>query len=296
MQDAANRIALIGFGEAAMAFARAWDAGIRARLVAFDIKTLDPATAEAKRRDYATLGVEGAARAEVAVGEADLLLSLVTADQALAAARAAAEALRFGAVYCDFNSAAPATKAAAARLIESAGGRYADVAVMAPVPPVGLAVPLLVSGPHGPAAAADLDALGFAPRVLAGPVGKASSVKMLRSVMVKGLEALSAECFLAAREAGIVDEVAAALDGVAGISDWPALADYNLERMLAHGLRRAAEMEEVAATIESLGLAAPMSRAAAEAQLSLGRLGIAPAPGLDAKRAQIARRRRERAA
>jgi 3-hydroxyisobutyrate dehydrogenase-like beta-hydroxyacid dehydrogenase len=259
----AETVTLIGFGEAGMAFAGAWRAPTRA----FDIKTDDPALAAAKRADYARAGVEGTDSLAEALAGARLIISLVTADQALAAAAAAARLIAPGALYCDFNSVAPQTKQEAARLVEAAGARYADVAVMAPVHPALLAVPLLVSGGD---ACAPLAALGFSPRRIEGPVGRASTIKMLRSVMVKGIEALTAECFLAAREAGVADEVAASLDASWPGTDWAARAAYNLGRIREHGLRRAAEMEEVAATLEGLGQGSDMARATAQVQRRLG--------------------------
>ena len=249
-----------------MAFASAWDAPVRA----YDIKTDDPAAAVAKRADYARHGADGAATLAEALAGAELVLSLVTADQALAAAEAAAACLAQGALYCDFNSVAPATKQAAAKAIEAAGGRYADVAVMAPVHPKCLAVPLLVSGPHATAAVAALEAVGFSPRLVEGPVGRASTVKLLRSVMVKGIEALSAECFLAARKAGVAEEVAASLDASWPGADWAARVDYNLGRIRDHGIRRAAEMEEAAKLLDELGQSSEMARATAAVQHRLG--------------------------
>jgi 3-hydroxyisobutyrate dehydrogenase-like beta-hydroxyacid dehydrogenase len=261
-----DHLALIGFGEAGMAFASAWDAPVRA----YDIKTDDPATAVAKRADYARHEATGTATLAEALAGADLVISIVTADQSLAAAEAAAPRLSPGALYCDFNSVAPGTKQAAARAIEAAGGRYADVAVMSPVHPARLAVPLLVSGPHAGAAIAALGAIGFSPAKVEGPVGQASTIKMLRSVMVKGIEALTAECFLAAREAGVAEAVAASLDASWPGTDWAARADYNLGRINAHGLRRAAEMDEAARTLEVLGLGSEMARATAAVQRRLG--------------------------
>jgi 3-hydroxyisobutyrate dehydrogenase-like beta-hydroxyacid dehydrogenase len=256
-------IALIGFGEAGMAFAGAW----RAQARAYDIKTDDPALAAAKRADYARTGIRGTDTLAEALEGAELIISLVTADQALAAAEAAAKSIGPGALYCDLNSVAPQTKQEAARLIEAARALYADVAVMAPVHPAGLAVPMLVSGADACPALADL---GFSPRRIDGPVGRASTIKMLRSVMVKGIEALTAECFLAARKAGVADEVAASLDASWPGAGWASRADYNLGRMRAHGLRRAAEMAEVAATLEGLGQASDMARATAEVQRRIG--------------------------
>jgi 3-hydroxyisobutyrate dehydrogenase-like beta-hydroxyacid dehydrogenase len=261
-----DHLALIGFGEAGMAFASQWDAPVRA----FDIKTRDPATAPAKRADYARWGTTGTPTLAEALAGAELVLSIVTADQALAAAEAAAACLGPGALYCDFNSVAPATKQAAAQAVEAAGGRYADVAVMSPVHPALLAVPMLVSGPHAGAAIAALTAIGFAPVKVKGPVGQASTIKMLRSVMVKGIEALTAECFLAARKAGVAEEVAASLDASWPGTDWAAKADYNLGRMHEHGVRRAAEMDEVARTLDQLGLGSEMARATALVQKRLG--------------------------
>ena len=259
----AGTVALIGFGEAGMAFAGA----LRADAAAYDIKTDDPAEAAAKRADYARFGVSGTGTLAEALAGAQLILSLVTADQALIVAAEAAPLLAPGALYCDFNSVAPQTKQAAARLIEGAGGLYADVAVMAPVHPAGLAVPLLVSGAD---ACTALSTLGFSPRRIEGPVGRASTIKMLRSVMVKGIEALTAECFLAARKAGVADEVAASLDASWPGANWAARADYNLRRMNEHGLRRAAEMKEAAATLEGLGEESEMARATASVQRRIG--------------------------
>lgn len=277
------RIAFIGFGEAAMAFAEHWGAEKSADIRAFDIKTGDPATAQAKQADYARHGVQGMATLAEATAEADVVISVVTADQALAAAEAAAATLKPGTLYCDFNSVAPQTKAAAASIIERAGERYVDVAVMAPVHPARLSVPLLVSGPHAIAACSNLSDLGFRPRHIEGPVGRASTIKMLRSVMVKGIEALTTECFLAAHAAGVIDEVAGSLGKSWPGVDWAAKADYNLERMMVHGLRRAAEMEEVAATLAGLGIDNAMTRSTVLKQRAIGTLALAAPDGLAPK-------------
>src|SRR5690606_20334542 len=106
---------------------------------------------------------------------------------------------------------APQTKQAAAKVIDGAGGRYVDVAVMAPVYPKRHLVPLLLAGPHAENAAETIKQLGMRPETTGTNIGDASSVKMLRSVMIKGFEALTAECFLAARRAGVEEAVLASL-------------------------------------------------------------------------------------
>ena len=292
-----DTLALIGFGEAATAFAPALFTRGR-RVKAFDIKTDAPPSAAAKRAQYALAGVTGCATLAEALEGAEAALSLVTADQALAVATSAAPHLGRDAFWFDLNSVAPDTKRQAARAVEAAGGRYVDVAVMAPVHPARAGAPLLVSGPHAEEAADGLRALGFTQvRVVEGEVGRASAIKMIRSIVVKGMEALSAECVLAASRAGVLDEVLASLDASPPPAGWAARADYNLERMLAHGLRRAAEMEEVVKTVQDLGDAAPMARATVERQRALGRLCLGLSPeGLPGKIAAILQARREEVA
>ena len=279
------RIALIGFGEAGRSFAEAGEWQRAAQV--FDIKTLDSASAVPMRDAYSACGVTGCDTLADALEGAQIILSLVTADQTPAAARAAAKFMSKGALFCDLNSVSPGAKQGNAAVIEAAGARYVDVAVMSPVQPAALAVPLLVSGPHAQDAADMLRSIGFTKVQISGEkIGDASATKMVRSVMVKGIEALTAEMLLAAQAAGVTDAVLASLGG-----DWAQKADYNLDRMLAHGTRRAAEMEEVVATLTELGIEPLMTRGTVVRQRALGAiLGDAPMPeGLDAKFALIDR-------
>ncbi|MEP7348700.1 MAG: DUF1932 domain-containing protein [Sphingorhabdus sp.] len=241
-------LTLIGYGEAGRTFARA--AGWEHQARVFDAKTDAPQTRAAMLADYDADGVTLCENPGDAVDASGIILSLVTADQALVAAKNAAQHVATGALFFDMNSVAPDTKRQAAKLIDAAGGRYVDVAVMAPVDPARLAVPLLLSGLFAEDGATALAAIGFSNvHVVAGDVGRASSIKMIRSIMVKGQEALTAEMMLAARTAGVVDEVLGSLG-----EGWREKADYNLERMKTHGMRRAAEMEEVAKTLSALGI------------------------------------------
>lgn len=268
----APRVALIGFGEAGESFARAgrWLGSARG----WDVLA-------ARRAAMADCGVEAGADAAAAIAGADCLLSLVTADAALAAARDYAPLLPEGALFLDMNSVSPDTKRAAA---EAIGAGYVDVAVMAPVDN-GLSVPVLLAGPQANRAQTMLSALGFTNvRVVGEEVGRASAIKLCRSVMVKGIEALTAEMVLAASEAGVLDEVLASLDASEKQQSWAKRADYNLDRMLVHGQRRSAEMDEACAMLRDLGLDPLMSAQTADRQYALGELGFAPPPdGLRAK-------------
>lgn len=274
-----GKVALIGFGEAGQALLAGWrTSALAARrpVAAFDIKTESPdeAVRAAKRQDYARTGVEGAATPGEALAGATVVFSTVTADQALAAARSAAAHMPPRAFYFDCNSCAPGTKREAARLIDAAGGRYVDLAVMAPVHPALHKTPMLMSGPHAEAAAEALAGLEMSAGRIAGEVGRASSIKMIRSVMMKGLEALVAECVLAGRRAGVADIVLESLDKTYPGFDWKRRSAYMLERAMTHGVRRAAEMREVARTVSDLGLSNVMSRGAVEWQQAIGDLRL----------------------
>jgi 3-hydroxyisobutyrate dehydrogenase-like beta-hydroxyacid dehydrogenase len=202
------------------------------------------------------------------------VLSLVTADRALEAAQACAPHLAAGALYVDGNSCAPQTKRAAAAAVEASGGCHIDLAIMAPIQPRGPRTPMLAAGPAVDRAVAMLEALGMAPRAAGTVVGQASAVKMCRSVMIKGMEALVAECLLAARAAGVEAAVLASLEASDPDIHWRERAAYALERVAVHGTRRAAEMHEVAATVAALGLPSAMSAATAEWQARIGALGL----------------------
>lgn len=244
-------VAFVGFGEAGERFARAgqW----RGHSSGWDLKP-------ERRALMADCGVETGGDAGTALANATVVLSLVTADAALAVTGQYAHLLPKGALWCDMNSVAPDTKRAAAEVVEAAGSRYVDVAVMAPVD-AELAVPLLLAGPHSQAAEQLLLMLGFSNVRLAGEnVGRASAIKMIRSVMVKGIEALSWECAAAAEAAGVYDEIVSSLDGSEKSQSWATRFAYNRERMEVHGLRRAAEMEESAKTLQSLGVEPIMTR------------------------------------
>jgi 3-hydroxyisobutyrate dehydrogenase-like beta-hydroxyacid dehydrogenase len=275
---ATGSIAFIGFGEAARAFLEGWrtQPGFSARVAAYDIKTDSPDSdvRAAKRADYARANVMGASSAPEAVAGADVVFSVVTADQAHEAAMAALPGLAKGALFLDCDSCAPQTKERTAIEVDAAGSRYVDVAVMAPVHPRLHRTPLLISGPHAKDAATALAALDMSAAIHDGPVGSSSAIKMIRSIMMKGLEALVCECVLAGRKAGVIETVLDSLDDTYPGFDWKKRSAYMLERVMTHGVRRAAEMREVTLTVDLLGLDGAMSRASVGWQQTIGDLGL----------------------
>jgi 3-hydroxyisobutyrate dehydrogenase-like beta-hydroxyacid dehydrogenase len=249
MKDARSEIiALVGFGEAGQHIA----SGLAAkglRIHAYDIRHNDPALVDAAKRS----GIEFFGSPSAVEG-ATLVFSLVTASSAVDAARTVAKHLKPGQTYIDFNSVSPATKRAVAEAIAVSGARFVEAAIMAPVPGLNEQVPLLLSAPGAEELAARLTKIGMKTEIAGDRIGDASLSKMLRSIFIKGIEALMLESLVAARHVGIeeriLDSVQKTLPGI----NWRELSAYNLERTATHGKRRTAEMFESAATVRELGL------------------------------------------
>ena len=265
------RVSFIGFGEAGQAIASGLrDAGIE-RVAAWDILFPEPAGARLKNAGEA-IGVRAASSAADVVRDSDMIISAVTAASSLDAARSVAPHLAGNPYYLDINSVSPGRKQETASLLGDRA-RYIDVAVVAAVHPARHRTPLLISGPHAEEIAPLLRELEMQLTVVSPETGSAAAIKMIRSVMIKGIEALTLECFLAAARAGVLEDVTASLKNNYPTLDWTKIADYNLERMASHGERRAAEMEESAATLRELGVEPIMVDSTVKRQREMGAIG-----------------------
>lgn len=272
-----RRLAVIGFGEAGRILAAGLAASGRFDVSAYDILVHDPAARGTMLAAAVERRVSMADSHRAAIAGARIIVSAVTAASSIDVAREAAACLAPGQIFADLNSVSPGTKRTSAQLIDDARGHYVDVAVMAPVPPYGLKVPILLGG----ASARDLVALlapaGMNLEVVADDVGTASAIKMCRSVMIKGIEALVVECMLGARRYGVEDRVLASLEETFPQMEWDKRADYLVSRVVVHGRRRAAEMREVAATLREAGVLPLMASATAECQDRIAELADAVA-------------------
>jgi len=146
---------------------------------------------------------------------------------------------------------------------------------MAPVAPYGHRVPMLLGGRAAAPFAELMKPFGMRLEVVASAtVGAASAVKMCRSILVKGLEALMCECVLGASRYGADDHVFASVNESFPGIDWKKLADYMIGRVVVHGERRASELEEVAQTLRAIGIQPIIVEAAARRQDSIAKLGV----------------------
>jgi 3-hydroxyisobutyrate dehydrogenase-like beta-hydroxyacid dehydrogenase len=258
-----RRIALIGFGEAGSILGGDLvKAGCQ--VTTYDLLLDQSASREAMRGKAQTLGVLPLDSLAAAVARVDLVISAVTAAAAGAVAAAAGAVLCQGQIFLDINSVAPSTKRAGSQAVEAAGADYVEAAVMAAVPPERLRVPMLLGGPRAAQLAPALNELGMRTSVISAEIGIASAVKMCRSIVIKGLEALTLESLMAARRLGAEQEVLASLAGTFPAMGWQGpLPDYLVSRVAEHGRRRASEMREVAVTLEEVGIEPTMALAAA---------------------------------
>jgi 3-hydroxyisobutyrate dehydrogenase-like beta-hydroxyacid dehydrogenase len=196
-----------------------------------------------------------------------LIISAVTAASSATVASQAAGLLTHSQIFLDINSVSPTTKRANAQAVEGSGADYVEAAVMAPVPPQRLAVPMLLGGRKAAMLAETLRALGMNTTAIAEEIGIASAVKMCRSIVIKGLEALTVECMLAARQFGAEQQVLTSLHNSFPHMGWSThLPDYLVSRVAEHGRRRAAEMREVARTLQDIDMQPIMASAIAERQ------------------------------
>ncbi|QCI65282.1 NAD(P)-dependent oxidoreductase [Phreatobacter stygius] len=259
-------LALIGFGEVGQTFARQWLARGDIAVAAYDILFANADRAATHRAVAGDIGVKAAASAALAAAGADIVVSAVTASAVLDVAAEAAAFLKPGQIFFDVNSASPTTKRRAAERVQATGAHYVEGAVMAPVAPYGIRVPILAGGPEAEHVAGRLNAIGMDVTAVATEHGRASAMKLCRSIMIKGIEALIVESAASAKAWSVEAEVFGSLTETFPSIDWPALAASMAERVARHGVRRAAEMREAAEMVADLGIDPALCRAVADAQ------------------------------
>ena len=268
-------IGFIGFGEAGSNIAKGLKSAGAMRIFAFDI---NPDNVRNRAEETRTPLVESN---RVLTESAEILFSTVTCARAKEAAEQTAPFLKPHHIYADLNSVSPALKQEIEKVVAPSGAGFVEAAVMSPVTPHGHRSPMLLGGKAATAFKELMMPLGMRLDVISETVGTASATKMFRSIIVKGLEALMLECVLAASPYGADERVFSSLsESFPGI-DWQRLANYMVGRVVVHGERRAREMEEVAATLHSLGIEPVMAEAAARRQDWCASLGISSQFGPD---------------
>jgi 3-hydroxyisobutyrate dehydrogenase-like beta-hydroxyacid dehydrogenase len=247
-----ERVGFVGFGEAASAFAQGLRAGGVGALWAYEPAQHGPfADVYARRAEAAQVTLVDD---PAPLAQAEVVVSAVTPEQAVAAARTVAPSLVAGQLYVDVNSCTPAMKREAARLVEARGARYVDVGMAGSIKLDGHRLPVYAAGPHAQEFADRFSPYGFRIRVLPGAIGQAAALKMIRGVVMKGMEALLVEMLLAAERAQIADAV---LESVANAYDATTFRDHANMLLTTHAIHAARRLDEVRMirdTIRELGV------------------------------------------
>jgi 3-hydroxyisobutyrate dehydrogenase-like beta-hydroxyacid dehydrogenase len=264
-----QQVAIIGFGEAGSIFAH--DLAVQGLNVSvFDILLNSKQERQPMLKKARACGVTATPGLKDCLHHVELVISAVTASSALDVAKETGPILGEDQLFIDINSVSPETKRQAAKYVERRRARFVEAAVMSAVPKHRLQVPMLLGGPHAFEAAERLQRIGMNAKPFSDQLGVASAVKMCRSVIMKGLEALVIESLFAARMYGAEDKVLESLAASYPGMGWEDhLPDYLISRVAEHGHRRAVELHEVAQTLENVGIKPVMALATAERQEQL---------------------------
>lgn len=283
-------IALLGFGEAGSAIARGLcaEGGWRGmprpgdnaprRLIAIDTALDQDARGLALGKAARVLDVAIEGTYGEALRDADLVICAVPGEHALAAAQSAAPLLKPGAHYLDLCTVTGRMSDEDRAAIEAGGATYIDIAVMGGFFKQGIKAPMLAAGQAVEPVVAWMNDNGFEVRVLGPRPGSASSVKMLRSVLIKGVEALGVEALVTAQRQGILEEVLDCL----GDADQMPFRDFIamlVQTHIVHAHRRWEEMGLVGRTLRETGVDPLMTEAIERSHRRTVDAAIAPADG-----------------
>jgi 3-hydroxyisobutyrate dehydrogenase len=247
------KIAIIGAGEVGRTYARAVAAQSVHRAV-----LCDPRPSKETLHVVAEAGLELHRQTGTWLADADRVWLCVTGDLALSVCRDLLPRLRPGTVVVDLTTAAPGDKRSAFDLAAGHHIRYVDAVILGAIALTAAATPLLAAGLTGQEAMRDFARLGAPVRVLPhARAGDAAALKLLRTILTKGLEALAVECLVAAEKQGIRSELYDAMSDV-DAAGFTSFLDMLVCTHIQHSGRRLHEVRRAEAQLTSLGLPASM--------------------------------------
>ena len=254
-----TNIGILGFGEAGSAFARVL-AGQGAVVWAFD-KAWSKSASGPPLNDYAgEHSIRFCSLADL-LAVADIVLSTVTTDAALDAARACVADLRAHQYYCDLNSTAPTIKVELDGLIGPTGAMFVEGAILGAIGVTGGRTKILLGGVHAEGLSGTLNKFGLETSAYSIEIGKASTFKMLRSIFSKGMEALVIELLLAGRKAGLEDDLWQEITALFSANSFGDVAGNWVCSHAVANERRFHEMVQVADLLDQMKLDAIMTDA-----------------------------------
>lgn len=257
----AGRIGIIGYGEAGQAIAHGLSSNGGISISVFDIRFNDKEFSESmmlKAKEHG-LTVEEDMRSLVVNN--DIVLSLVTGEAATHVVRGCLPFIEKGKVFVDMNTVSPRKKMLMGEMIEGKGGSFVEVAILGAIASYGFKSPMLVCGGRGDQFTNLLTKMGFNVTFFSNEIGRASYMKMLRSVFAKGVEALLLEMLVAAKRCDLVEPLMGAIvEHMDGTSFYD-IANTWLTTNAIHAERRTEEMEHVIQTLNELNMKPIMAKA-----------------------------------
>lgn len=267
------RVGFIGFGEAASNMAAGLAEEGLCGIVAYDVAWQDPSYGrliqERARLAGATLVADNASL----IQQVEIIISATSASLAVPVAEQSAAYLQ-SKLYADVNSASPIAKEKVGTIVAQAGGRFVDIAMMGPLSTFRHKVPILASGPAAKEFHDAMTPYGMKITIVGDAPGRASAIKMFRSVVMKGLEALALEMMVAAHHFDTEDAVIDSIIASTGMTTFRKLMHGLVTSDAIHAERRMHEMDEVIATLEEMGMDPIMSRATREKLAWSASLGL----------------------
>ncbi len=266
--------AFIGFGELGSSLAEGLGRSGVHLVRAYTLKRAQPAAAAALESRLQRTGAHRSASLQEAVTGATAVLSVVPAGASREVAERCAALLDRGAYYVDLTAAPVGDMEVGAALVEQVGALYVDAAVLGTVATSGFEVPIVASGPGAHGWQMLVEREGLVVEAIDAPAGHATLLKLLRSVYMKGRDALILEMMLAARRYGLEDRVAESIQGSGETAPFAALAERVLCALAVHAERRADELLASSEVVRAAGIDPIISRAGSEVLRSLVQLEL----------------------
>lgn len=195
---------------------------------------------------------------------ADCIMCCVTGSAASSVASEVAPFLQKRHLYVDLNTAEPEIKKNIAKIIEPTGAAFVDAAMMGGIPTYLHKVPILASGEGAQIFKQTCEPFGMQIQVIGSEPGQAASIKMLRSIFMKGLLALLLEVMETSKKFNATDTVLSSIAETMDKNQFLETARRIVTKGVVNPERMAREMEGVIKTIENLSVSATMSSATRE--------------------------------
>jgi 3-hydroxyisobutyrate dehydrogenase-like beta-hydroxyacid dehydrogenase len=254
------RLGLIGYGEVGGAIGHGLRAQGLEHVVAYDIDAFDGTFSALIQERAGEAGVRLMRTPRELAQEADVIIVAVPGSECVDAAKAFAGALDAHHVYVDIGSATPRVKETVGAVLSPSGAQVADGGIMGS--PLNDGFRILIKG-SGPAAQTFADALnpwGMRYDVVSDVLGAGSGIKIIRSVVMKGMEALFVECALGASRYGIEDAVFESISEFMDARSFMETVKFFLRTDVIHAGRRAEEAAMSAEALEEVGIEPVMTR------------------------------------